>query len=73
MMNPPRLPEIEMVDPEMAKILRDKTAAERLAISHGMWRFARNTIRNLLHAEHPQWADDRLDQEVAKRMSHGTV
>ena len=64
---------IEMVDWEMVRILRTKTDAERLAIAHGMWRFARNAIGSVLRSEHPEWDEHKVAAEVAKRMSHGTI
>ncbi len=66
-------PTIEIVDRDMAAILRTKTEAERLQIAWGMWRSARTMLDNLLRAEHPDWDDRRRQQEVARRLSHGTV
>lgn len=57
----------------MAAVLRTKTAAERLAISNGMWRSARRMIENILRKEHPDWSDDAIQREVASRMSSGAV
>src|SRR5438309_1245611 len=51
----PTMPTVEVVDAEMARILRGKTEAERLAIGWAMWRSARDMFRNLLRAEHPDW------------------
>jgi Rv0078B-related antitoxin len=62
---------IEVVDHEMADILRAKTVAERLEISWGMWRFARDMLRNILRGEHPDWSQEEIDREVARRLSHG--
>ena len=67
---PPR--RIEVVEPVMAQILRGKTEAERLAIAWGMWRSARDMLSNLTRAEHPEWRDEEVQQEVARRMAHGT-
>jgi hypothetical protein len=60
---------MEMVDDEMAAILRTKTEAERLAVGWGMWTFARDMIPNILRAEHPEWTDQEIQQEVARRLS----
>ena len=35
----------EIVDDEMAEVLRRKTPAERLEMAHSMWRLARDLIR----------------------------
>ena len=36
--------QIEVIDDVMAAVLREKTPAERLAISNGMWRSARRMM-----------------------------
>jgi hypothetical protein len=63
----------EVVDRQTAAILREKSPAERLAIAHGMWRFARNMLLNVLQGQHPDWSADEVEREVARRMSHGAV
>jgi hypothetical protein len=65
--------QIEVLDDDMAAILRLKTPAERLAIAHGMWRFARRMIVTNLRAEHPDWDQAAVDREAARRLSHGAV
>jgi hypothetical protein len=62
---------MEFIDPLMAEVLRAKSEAERLAIGAGMWRSARDMLRTLLRAEHPEWSDDVLHRETARRMSRG--
>ncbi len=64
---------IEVLDDAVADILRKKSPSERLAIANGMWRSARRMIESLLRAEHPEWTDDEIRREVARRMSHGAV
>jgi hypothetical protein len=49
------------------------TPAQRLAIAHGMWRSARDMLTNLMRSEHPDWSDDQVGHEVARRLSHGAV
>lgn len=44
---------MEIIDPAMVEVLREKTPAERLAIANAMRRSARDMIRNLVRAEHP--------------------
>jgi hypothetical protein len=48
----------EAVSDVMARILREKTPAERLAIANGMWRSARDMLRNLRRAENLDWSDE---------------
>lgn len=64
---------IEVVDEAMAEILRRKTPAERLAIGFGLWRSARKLLRGQLASLHPEWDVQRLEREVARRLSHGVV
>ena len=64
---------IEVVDDRMAEIYRSKSAMERLAIAHGMWRSARRMIHCVVQTQHPDWTDDQVQCEVARRLSHGAV
>lgn len=64
--------QVDHIEPEMVRMLREKTPAERLAIANGMWRSARDMLRNLLRAEHPEWSDDEVDAAVARRLADGT-
>ena len=68
----PRRPPIEIVDRDMAAILREKTEAERLQIAWGMWSFAREMIENTLRAEKAGWSDSEIHREVARRLSSGS-
>jgi Rv0078B-related antitoxin len=63
----------EIMDDAMAEVYRAKTPAERLAIADGMWRFAQKMIDTILRDEHPDWTDEAIAREVARRMSHGAV
>jgi hypothetical protein len=63
----------EMVDDAMAAILRQKTPAQRLAIADGLWRSARRILRAQLKKDHPNWTDEQINCELARRMSHGAV
>jgi hypothetical protein len=62
---------IERVDDAMAEVLRQKTEEERLRIAFQMWEFARDMIRANLAVEHPDWTDQQINREVARRLSHG--
>ena len=62
---------IESIDDATATILSRKTAAERLQIAFGMWRSARNMLFAMIRAEHPEWSDQDVSAEVARRFSHG--
>jgi hypothetical protein len=64
---------IETPDDRVVEILRSKTPAERLAIGLAMWSSARRMLLSLISQEHPDWDDDRVSQEAARRLSHGAV
>ena len=64
---------IEVMDDQMAEILRTKTPAERLAIAFGLWRSARLILSGSLKSLHPEWTDERIQQEVARRFLGGEV
>jgi len=65
--------QIEVMDDVMAGIYREKTPAERLRIAFGLWRSASLQLVNCLHSLHPDWNEDRIKKEAAKRISHGTI
>jgi len=54
-------------------VLRRKTGAERLRIASGMYSRARGMLIRHLRAEHPDWDEQRVNQEAARRLSHGAV
>ncbi len=62
---------IEIIDHDMADVLRQKTGAERLAIADRLWRFARETITTAVRAQHSEWSDEQVNREVVRRLSHG--
>jgi hypothetical protein len=64
---------IEVVDDVMAEILRRKTPAERIAIGFSLWASAQRMLTVLLTKSHPDWELGRVQSEVARRLSHGTV
>lgn len=64
---------VEVVDEDVAAILRTKTPSERLEMAFEMWRSARNMMRSILSAQHPDWSEQEVNAEVAHRMSHGAV
>jgi hypothetical protein len=65
--------QIECVDEAMAEIYKNKTPAQRLQIAFGLWQLAKTLLFNLLRSSHPEWDERRLQREVTKRISHGTV
>lgn len=71
---PPRpIPSFEMIDDEMAAVLRRKTGAERLEIAFGMIRSARTMLENHFRTQHPDWDQKRIQQEASKRIASGDL
>ena len=62
---------IEVMDERMAEVYRNKTPAERLAIAHGMWRYARERIEATVRREYPDWDRQAVNGEVARRLLNG--
>ena len=65
--------DLDVVDDDMARILRGMTGAERLKIANDMFVSARRMLASHLAAEHPDWDQERIEQETARRISHGAV
>ena len=63
----------EMMDDVMAEVLRNKTPDEKLAMLDSMSRMARDLIRDKLRQDHPEWNDDQIARETARRLSRGTI
>ncbi len=57
----------------MARVLRAKTGAERLAIAAAMFASARRMLISHLVDQHPDWSEDDILRETARRLSHGAV
>ena len=68
-----KAPRFEVLSDEVAAVLRQKTGAERLEIASQMFRSARRMLVTYLGAEHPDWDEDRVQKEAARRLSHGAV
>lgn len=62
---------MEIVDREMARFLAQKTEAQRLQIGWGMQRSAVRMMTRILRAEHPDWTEEEIAREVARRISNG--
>jgi hypothetical protein len=68
-----RVLRIEMIDDQMAAILRAKSPAERLAIAHGMWAHAENMLCQILKQTGPVAPEAGIRLQVVRRLSHGAV
>lgn len=64
--------QIEVVDDALADVLRRKTGAERLAIANALFLSAGRMLTSHLQTQHPDWDDQHIAREVARRLSHGS-
>lgn len=64
---------IEVIDDVMCDVLRKKSSLERLEIAFGLWRSAKTQLFNYLQSQHPEWDEEKIQQEIVKRMSHGAA
>jgi Rv0078B-related antitoxin len=63
-----RQPVVELMDPMMVEIMRNKTPAERLAVAFRMWDSARLIVKGGVMYLHPDWTDKEVELEIALRM-----
>jgi hypothetical protein len=59
-----------IIDDQLATILARKTMTERIAMADGLWRSARKVVQAMLRREHPEWTEEEIRREVARRMSY---
>ena len=64
---------IELLDPGIVKILQSKTPAERLAMVFAANRTMRLRLEGHFRTYHPEWTDEQIQGEIAKRMLGGTA
>ena len=57
----------------MARVLAASSEVARLRAGLRMWTTARAVVRAAIAADHADWPSDRIDREVADRMSHGLI
>jgi hypothetical protein len=62
----------EVMDDAMVAVYRGKSVAEKLAIAHGMWRYARSRIEAAVRWQHPEWDDLAVRREVSRRLLRGS-
>ena len=60
-------------DEAMDRVIRAKTGAELLRIADQMYADARGMLLSHLRYEHPDWEEQRVQKEAARRLSHGAV
>ncbi len=66
-----REPCVELLDPAIVQVLRRKTPTERVAMVFAANRTMRLRLEGHLRSRHPDWDDQAVMQEIARRMSRG--
>jgi hypothetical protein len=65
--------QFESIDDDLARVLAAQSEIERLKAGGRMWTAARSILRAAVLADHRDWPEDRVNREVAVRISHGMV
>lgn len=60
---------LDIVDAEVARVLRAKSGTERLRLAHEAWELAWERLTAFLSAQHPDWEREEVRRQVAKRFS----
>jgi len=68
-----RPPVVEVIDPIQVDALRKQPPQQRLLIAAGMWETARVMLQGTLTQQHPEWSEERLNREIARRMCHRDI
>lgn len=63
--------QIEVMDEAMVEIYRRMDSAQRLAVAHGMWRYARQRLEAAVRWQHPEWEAPSVSREVGRRLRNG--
>ena len=58
----------DLPDETMISIYKEKSPQQRLEISFGLWSFARALLKANLRSIHPDWPEQAVEKEAAKRM-----
>jgi hypothetical protein len=62
---------IERLEPEIVAVLRRMWPAERLAAAFDCNRTMRLRLAGHLKTRHPDWGEEQIQAEIARRMLHG--
>ena len=62
---------IEVLDPIVAEILRRKTGTERVQMTVESNRSMRRRLEAQIRQLHPEWTDDEVRVEIARRVLNG--
>ncbi len=62
--------QIEVVDPDVAAVLRGKSGMERLRLAHEAWELARDRLAAFFRTRQPGWSEEEIQRKVAERLAH---
>lgn len=65
--------QIEVMDDQMAEILKRKSPADRIGMGFEIWLSAQRMLKAHLTATHQTWNEEQINREVAGRLAHGAV
>ncbi len=63
-----RQPVVEVMEPMMVEVMRNKSPSERLAIGFRMWDSALAIVTASVRRQNPQWSEGKLQEEISIRM-----
>lgn len=64
--------QIEVIDDRVAEILRRMTPAERIRLGLDCARFVRQIMAGGIRAQHPDFTEEQVAAEIARRWLSGT-
>ncbi len=65
--------QVEVLDESMAEVLRRKQPQDRLRIGFELWISTHRMLTTLIRDSHPEWDDEAVGREVARRLLHGAL
>ncbi len=65
--------QVEVLDDDMAELLRKKRPQDRLRIGFNLWISAHKMLTAHIRHSHPDWDDRAVEREVARRLLHGAL
>lgn len=67
------LSRMEVVDDAMAECYRQKRPSERIRVGVEIWTSCRRMLECYLRTTHPEWSEQAVQHEVARRLLRGSL
>jgi len=64
---------IELADDDAMAMFRRMTPAQKLRVMSGMYASAYKWVDAAVRHQHPDWSEQQVRREVARRLSHGAI